>query len=69
MNGDKRNAHRLLMRNPDERRPMGRPRRRWVVIIEADLREMGWGIEWINLVQDRDNCRYLVNSVTNLHAL
>jgi hypothetical protein len=54
-NGEKRNAHRILVGEPDGKRPLGRPRRRWVDNIKMDLREIGWGgMGWINLAQDRD---------------
>jgi hypothetical protein len=49
------------------KRPVGRPRRRWVDNIKIDLREIGWdGINWIDLTQDRDQWRALVNTVMNL---
>jgi hypothetical protein len=51
-------------------RPFGRPRRRWEDIIRMDLREVGWGggMDWINLAQDRDRWRALVNAVMNLRV-
>jgi hypothetical protein len=65
--GEKRNAYRILVGNPEERRPQGRPRLTWVDIIKMDVREMGWGsMEWIDLVQDRDQWRALVNMVMNV---
>jgi hypothetical protein len=49
---------------PEGRRPLGRPRRRWEDDIKIDLREVGWGgMDWINLAQDRDRWRALVNVV------
>jgi hypothetical protein len=42
-NGEKRNAYRLLVRKPEGKRPLGRPRRRWVDNIRMDLGEVGWG--------------------------
>jgi hypothetical protein len=46
---------------------IGRPRRRWEDNIKMDLREMGWGrMDWVNVAQDRDQWRALVNTVTNL---
>jgi hypothetical protein len=66
---EKRNAYRLLVRNPEGRRPLGRPRRRWVDNIRMDLVEVGWGnVDWIGLAQDRDRWRALANSVTNLQV-
>jgi hypothetical protein len=49
-------------------RPLGRPRRRWDDNIKMDLQEVGWGINWIELAQDRDRLRALVNAVTNLRV-
>jgi hypothetical protein len=52
------------------RRPLGRPRRRWVDNIRIDLGEVGWGdVDWIGLAQDRNRWRALVNSVLNLRVL
>jgi hypothetical protein len=54
-NGEKRNACRLLVGNPEGRRPLGRPNRRWVNNIKMNLREIGWdGVDWIDMAQDRD---------------
>jgi hypothetical protein len=48
--GEKRNAYRLLVRKPEGKRPLGRPRRRWVDNIKRDLGEVGWGdVDWIGL--------------------
>jgi predicted membrane protein len=48
-------AKRILMGNPEGRRLLGRPRRSWVGNIKMDLRELGWDdIDWIHVVQDRD---------------
>jgi hypothetical protein len=53
--GEKRNSCRILVGKPDGKRPVGRPKRRWVDNIEMDLREKGLdGIDWIDLAQDRD---------------
>jgi hypothetical protein len=57
----------LLVGKPEGKRPLGRPRRRWVDNIRMDLVEVGWGdVDWICLAQDRDSCIALVNSVLNL---
>jgi hypothetical protein len=65
--GETRNAYRILVRKPEGKRPLRRPRRRWVNNIKIDLREIGWdGMDWIDLVQDRDQWRSLVNTVMNL---
>jgi hypothetical protein len=66
---EKRNAYRLLVGKPEGRRPLGRPRRRWLDNIRMDLVEVGWSdVDWIGLVQDRDRWRALVNSVLNLRV-
>jgi hypothetical protein len=66
-NGEKRNAYRLLVGKPEGKRPLGRPKRRWVDNIRMDLGEVGWGdVDWISLAQERDKWRALVNSVLNL---
>jgi hypothetical protein len=67
--GEKRNAYRLLVGKPEGKRPLGRPRRRWVDIFRMDLGEVGWGdVDWIGLAQDRNRWRALVNSVLNLRV-
>jgi hypothetical protein len=55
---------------PEGKRPLGRPRHRWVDNIKTDLREIGWGdMEWIDLAQNRDQWRALVNTVMKLRVL
>jgi hypothetical protein len=67
--GEKRNAYRILVGKPEERRAVGRPRRRWGDIIRMDLRETVWGgMDWIDVAQDRDQWRALVNTVMNLRV-
>jgi hypothetical protein len=67
--GGKRTAYRILVGKPEEKRPLGRPRCRWVDNIKLDLREIGWdGMDWIVLVQVRDQWRALVNMVKNLRV-
>jgi hypothetical protein len=67
--GEKRNAYRLLVGNPEGNRPLGRPRRRWFDNIRMDLGEVEWGdVDWICLPQDRNWWRALVNSVLNLRV-
>jgi hypothetical protein len=67
--GENRNAYRLLVGKPDGRRPLGRPRRRWLDNIRMDLVEVGRGdVDCIGLAQDRDKWRALVNSVLNLRV-
>jgi hypothetical protein len=65
--GEKRNVYRLLVRRPEGKRPLGRPRRRWMDNIKMDLLEIRLGgVDWIGLAQDRYRWRPLVNSVMNL---
>jgi hypothetical protein len=67
--GEKRNAYRLLVGKPDGKRPLGRPRRRWVDNIRMDLGEVEWrDVGWIGLAQNRNRWRALVNSVLNLRV-
>jgi hypothetical protein len=67
--GEKRNVYRLLAGKPEGKRPLGRPRRRWVDNIRMDLGEAGWsGVDWIGLAQDRNRRRAVVNSVLNLRV-
>jgi hypothetical protein len=67
--GEKKNAYMLLVEKPDENRPLGRPRRRWVDNIKMNLGDVGRdGREWIGLAQNRDKRRALVNSVLNLRV-
>jgi hypothetical protein len=61
-NEEKRNAYTLLVGNPEGKRPLGRPRRRWVDNIRMDLGELGWGdVNWIGLAKDRNRWRAVVN--------
>jgi hypothetical protein len=67
--GEKCNAYRILVGKPEGKRPLGRPRCRWVDNIKMILREIGWGgMEWIDLVQDGCQWRALVNTVMNLRV-
>jgi hypothetical protein len=67
--GEKRNAYRLLVGKAEGKRPLRRPRRRWVDNIKMDLGEVGWGdVDWIGLATDRNRWRALVNSVLNLRV-
>jgi hypothetical protein len=53
--GEKRNAYRILVREPDGKRPLGRPRHSQWTILKWILREVGWdGMDWIDLAQDRE---------------
>jgi hypothetical protein len=67
--GENRNAYRLLVGKPEGRRPLGRPRRRWLDNIRMRIAEVGWGdVDLIDLAQDRERCRALVNSVLDLRV-
>jgi hypothetical protein len=64
--GDRRGVYRVLVGQPEEKRPLGTPRHRWKDNTEMDLQEVGCGgMDWIDLVQDRDRWRALVNAVMN----
>jgi len=67
--GEGRSVYRALVGKPGGKRPLGRPRRRWDDNIKMDLQEVGCGgMDWIELAQDRDRWRALVNVVKNLRA-
>jgi hypothetical protein len=67
--GEKRKAYRLLVGKPEGKRPLGRPRCRWVDNIRMDLGEVGWDdVDWIVLALDRNWWRALVNSVLNIRV-
>jgi hypothetical protein len=68
-NGETRNAYWILVEKPEGKRLLGRPRCRWVDNIKTDLKEIRWdGMNWIDLAQDRDQWRALVNTVMNLRV-
>jgi hypothetical protein len=63
---EKRNKYRILVGKPRGNGPLGRPRHRWVDNIKMDLKEIGWGgMDWIDMAEDRDQWRALVNMVMN----
>jgi hypothetical protein len=67
--GENRNAYKLLVGKPEGKRPLGRPRRRWMDDIRMDIGEVGWGdVYWIGLARDRNRLRALVNAVMNLRV-
>jgi hypothetical protein len=67
--GGTRNVYRILVGKPEGKRPLGRTRRRWVDNNKMDLREIGWdGRDWIELAQNKDRWRALVNTVMNLRV-
>jgi hypothetical protein len=68
-NGEKRNAYRTLVGNIEGKRPLGRPRHKWVDRIKMDLREIGWnGVDWMDMAQDRVQWRVLVNTLLNFRV-
>ena len=67
--GEERWAYRVLVRKPEGKRPLGRPRRRWVDYIRMDFQEVGCGyVDWIGLAQDRVEWRKLVSAVMNIRV-
>jgi hypothetical protein len=65
--GENRNAYRILVGMPEGKSPLGRPRHRWVDNTKMDLREIA-GVDWIDMAQDRDQWKALVNTVLNLRV-
>jgi hypothetical protein len=67
--GEKRNAYNILVRKPEEKRPFGRPKRKWEDNIRTDLREIRWkGVDRMYLPQDTDQWRDIVSTVMNLRV-
>ena len=67
--GEEMGAYRVLVGKPEGKRPLGRPRRRWVDNIRMDLQEVGcWYLDWIGLAQDRDRWWTLVGAVMKLQV-
>jgi hypothetical protein len=67
--GENRNVYRLLVGKPEGKRPLGRPRCRWIDNIKMDLLDIGLSVvDWIGLAQDRYRWRAVVNSVMNLRV-
>jgi hypothetical protein len=65
--GEKRNMYRFMVGKPEGKRPLGRPRRRWIHNIKTELLGIGLNVmDWIDLAQDRYNWKALVNLVMNL---
>ena len=69
MYGQRRGVYRVLVGRHEGKRPLGRPRHRWEDNIKMDLREVGCGgVDWIELAQDRDRWRVVVNAVMKLRV-
>jgi hypothetical protein len=66
--GENRGVHRILMGRPEGRRQLERPRSRWEDNIKMDVPDVGWGMDWIELAQDRERRRALANAVMNLRV-
>ena len=67
--GEERGVYRVLIGKPEGKRPLGRPRRRWMDKIRMDLQEVGCGyMDWIGLAQDRDRWRTVVSEVMNFRV-
>ena len=63
-----RSVHRVLVGKPERKKPLGRPRHRWGDNIKMDVQEVGEGGDWMELTQDRDRWRALVNTVMNFRV-
>ena len=67
--GEGGGVYRVLVGKPEGKRPLGRPRRRWEDNIKIEFQGVGWGdVDWIDLAQDRDRWRALVNALMNLRV-
>jgi hypothetical protein len=67
--GEERKVYKILVGNPERKRLLGRPRRRWEVGFRMDLRGLAGGIEWIQVAQERDRWRAVLNAAMNLRVL
>jgi hypothetical protein len=66
----KRNAGRMLVGNPEGKRPLGRTRRRWLDNVKMDIREIAWdGVDWINLAEDMDQWRTLPSNAAKFFSI
>jgi hypothetical protein len=65
---EKRGAYRILVRRPEGGRPLWRSRRRWEDNIRMDIQTVEWGMDWIELTEDRDRWRAVVNAVMNIRV-
>jgi hypothetical protein len=67
--GEKEYIYRILVGKPERKRPLGRSRRKWLDNIRMDLIKIGWhGMDWIDLTQDREQWRALMNTAMNLRV-
>ena len=67
--GNRRGAYRVLVRRREGKRPLGKPRRRWVNNVNMDLQSVRWGsLDWIDLAQERDRSRLLVHAAINFRV-
>ena len=66
--GERRGVHRFLVGKPEGKRQLGRPRRRWKDNIKMNLQEVGGGGDWMELAQDRDRWRAILNKVMNFRV-
>jgi hypothetical protein len=66
--GERRVVYRVLVGKPEGKRPLVKSRRRWEDNIKMDNEEGGWGVDWIDLAQDRDRWRALVSAVMNFRV-
>jgi hypothetical protein len=65
--GERRDGYRVVVEEPEGKRPLGRPRRRWEDNINMDIQEVKCGgMDWIDLAPDKDSWRAFVNAVMNL---
>jgi hypothetical protein len=67
--GERKDAYRAWVGKPEGKRPLGRPGLRWENNTGMDIQEVGWGMDWIDLAQDRDRWLALENVVMNLMLL
>jgi hypothetical protein len=66
--GERRGTYRILVGKHERKRPLRKPRRKWEDIIMMCLQEMEWGMDWINVTEDRERWRALVNVIMNLRV-
>jgi len=67
--GERKGVYKVLVGKPEGKRPLGRPRRKWEDNIKMDLQEVVcWGMDWIDLAQDRDRWQELVDAVMDLRV-